>query len=47
MRWYQHSTQGAMPMTSPMNSAAAVATKLTSQARSSRCRERNDWFGWR
>jgi hypothetical protein len=32
MRWYQHSTHGVMPMTSPMNTALPVATIETSQA---------------
>ena len=32
MRWYQHSTQGVMPMTSPMKSAPSVAINATPQA---------------
>jgi len=32
MRWYQHKTQGAMPMTSPMNNALPVADTASSQA---------------
>ena len=32
MRWYQHKTQGAMPMTSPMNNAPPVADTASSQA---------------
>ncbi len=35
MRWYQHSTQGVLPITSPRNNAPAVATSASSQARNS------------
>jgi len=35
MRWYQHNTQGVMPITSPRNKAPAVASKASSQAMNS------------
>ena len=36
MRWYQHSTQGALPITSPRNSAPAVASSASSSAAAAR-----------